>query len=328
MQTSWLRIIPVGIIYFLLYYFIFYFLIKKLDLKTPGREDDDQQVKLYTKADVNARKSQKGDSENVADDPLSADITRGLGGKKNIDGVDCCATRLRCTVYNADLVDDALLKSTGASGVIHKGNGVQVVYGPNVTVIKSNLEDYLETAPDIEYTKDSIGSVEETEAPQEEKTEQKVTKTIVISSPITGVAADLSTAPDEAFAGRMMGDGAVVTPTDAIVKAPEDGEVVFVFDTKHAIGFMTDSGLSMLLHIGIDTVQLNGKGFEVFVENGQKVKKGDPMMKLDLEYLKEHAPSVTSPVLCTELEDNQKVRLLKDGEIKAGEELFAVDFYE
>ena len=135
----------------------------------------------------------------------------------------------------------------------------------------------------------------------------------MISSPITGVAADLSTAPDEAFAGRMMGDGAVVTPTDAIVKAPEDGE---------------DSGLSMLLHIGIDTVQLNGKGFEVFVENGQKVKKGDPMMKLDLEYLKEHAPSVTSPVLCTELEDNQKVRLLKDGEIKAGEELFAVDFYE
>lgn len=170
--------------------------------------------------------------------------------------------------------------------------------------------------------------MEKTEAPQEEKTEQKVTKTIVISSPITGVAADLSTAPDEAFAGRMMGDGAVVTPTDAIVKAPEDGEVVFVFDTKHAIGFMTDSGLSMLLHIGIDTVQLNGKGFEVFVENGQKVKKGDPMMKLDLEYLKEHAPSVTSPVLCTELEDNQKVRLLKDGEIKAGEELFAVDFYE
>ena len=285
-------------------------------------------MKLYTKADVNARKSQKVDSENVADDPLSADITRGLGGKKNIDGVDCCATRLRCTVYNADLVDDTLLKSTGASGVIHKGNVVQVIYGPNVTVIKSNLEDYLETAPDIEYTKDSISSVEETEEPQEEKTEQKVTKTIVISSPITGVAADLSTAPDEAFAGRMMGDGAVVTPTDAIVKAPEDGEVVFVFDTKHAIGFMTDSGLSMLLHIGIDTVQLNGKGFEVFVENGQKVKKGDPMMKLDLEYLKEHAPSVTSPVLCTELEDNQKVRLLKDGEIKAGEELFAVDFYE
>ncbi len=328
-KTSWLRIIPVGIIYFFLYYFIFSFLIKKLNLKTPGREDDNQEVKLYTKADVNARKSKKTDStENGTDDPLSADITRGLGGKKNIDGVDCCATRLRCTVFNADLVDDALLKSTGASGVIHKGNGVQIVYGPHVTVIKSNLEDYLETAPDIEYTKDSEETVEEDVPAQEEQTETKVTKTIVVSSPITGVAADLSTAPDEAFAGRMMGDGAVVTPTDAIVKAPEDGEVVFVFETKHAIGFMTDSGLSMLLHIGIDTVQLGGKGFEVFVENGQKVKKGDPMMKLDLDYLAGHAPSLTSPVLCTELEDNQKIRLLKDGEIKAGEELFAVDFYE
>lgn len=125
-----------------------------------------------------------------------------------------------------------------------------------------------------------------------------------------------------------MGDGAVVTPQDALITAPEDGEVVFVFDTKHAIGFLTDSGLSMLLHIGIDTVKLEGKGFEVLVENGQKVKKGDPMMRLDLSYLSENAPSLASPVLCTELEDNQKIRLLKEGEIKAGEPLFAVDFYE
>lgn len=140
-------------------------------------------MKLYTKADVNARKSKKTDStENGTDDPLSADITRGLGGKKNIDGVDCCATRLRCTVFNADLVDDALLKLTGASGVIHKGNGVQIVYGPHVTVIKSNLEDYLETAPDIEYTKDSEETVEEDVPAQEEQTETKVTKTIVVSS--------------------------------------------------------------------------------------------------------------------------------------------------
>ena len=335
-KTSWLRIIPVGIIYFFLYYFIFYFLIKKLDLKTPGREDDDQQVKLYTKADVNARKSQKVDSENVADDPLSADITRGLGGKKNIDGVDCCATRLRCTVYNADLVDDTLLKSTGASGVIHKGNGVQVIYGPNVTVIKSNLEDYLETAPDMEYTEsneDLSGEInKKIEDKQENEpnadNEKKVVKTVVVSSPITGTAADLSTAPDEGFAGKMMGDGAVVTPEDAIIKAPEDGEVVFVFDTKHAIGFMTDSGLSLLLHIGIDTVKLDGKGFEVFVESGQKVKKGEPLMKIDIDYLKENAPSLVSPVLCTELEDNQKVRLLKTGDIKAGDELFAIDIYE
>ena len=327
-KTSWLLIIPVGIIYFFLYYFIFSFLIKKMNLKTPGREDDDQEVKLYTKADVNAKRENASKNGEAVQDELSELITRGLGGKKNIDGVDCCATRLRCTVIKPDLVDDALLHSTGASGVIHKGSGIQIVYGPHVTVIKSNLEDYLETAPDVEYTKDNIDSMEETKEVQEEHREEKVTKTITVSSPITGIAADLATAPDEAFAGRMMGDGAVVTPQDALITAPEDGEVVFVFDTKHAIGFLTDSGLSMLLHIGIDTVKLEGKGFEVLVENGQKVKKGDPMMRLDLSYLSENAPSLASPVLCTELEDNQKIRLLKEGEIKAGEPLFAVDFYE
>ena len=327
-KTSWLLIIPVGIIYFFLYYFIFSFLIKKMNLKTPGREDDDQEVKLYTKADVNAKRENASKNGEAVQDELSELITRGLGGKKNIDGVDCCATRLLCTVIKPDLVDDALLRSTGASGVIHKGSGIQIVYGPHVTVIKSNLEDYLETAPDVEYTKDNIDSMEETKEVQEEHREEKVTKTITVSSPITGIAADLATAPDEAFAGRMMGDGAVVTPQDALITAPEDGEVVFVFDTKHAIGFLTDSGLSMLLHIGIDTVKLEGKGFEVLVENGQKVKKGDPMMRLDLSYLSENAPSLASPVLCTELEDNQKIRLLKEGEIKAGEPLFAVDFYE
>ena len=328
-KTSWLRIIPVGIIYFILYYVIFSFLIKKLNLKTPGREDDTQEVKLYTKADVNAKRSAKGDDGNISsEDTLSEMITRGLGGKNNIDSVDCCATRLRCTVASADLVDDVLLKSTGASGVIHKGNGVQIIYGPNVTVIKSNLEEYLETAPDIIYTNDNEMRSESDDAMQSQEIEGSVAKTVIVSSPITGVAADLSTAPDEAFADRMMGDGAVVTPTDAIVKAPEDGDVAFVFDTKHAIGFTTDSGLSLLIHVGIDTVKLDGKGFEVFVENSQQVKKGDPLMKLDIAYLKEHAPSIVSPVLCTELEDNQKVRLLREGEIKSGEELFAVDFYE
>ena len=174
---------------------------------------------------------------------------------------------------------------------------------------------------------DAPADVQE-ETAKEEKKETKVTKTVVISSPVTGVAADLSTAPDEAFAGRMMGDGAVVTPEKAVVTAPEDGEVCFVFETKHAIGFLTDSGISLLLHMGIDTVKLNGEGFRIFVENGQKVKKGDKLMELDLDYLKANAPSIVSPILCTELEDNQKIRLLKEGKIKAGEALFAVDFYE
>lgn len=338
-KTSWIRIIPVGIIYFFLYYFIFKFLIKKFNFKTPGREDEEEETKLFTRADVNARK--EGNTETGGEievDPVSAAITRGLGGKLNISDVDCCATRLRCTVNKSDLVNDAILKSTGASGVIHKGTGVQVIYGPNVTVIKSNLEDYLETAANEEYAADTAGDdvvqdgaahgesgTDSTKDGQIHEKEGKVVKSIVISSPVKGLAADLSTTPDEAFAGKMMGDGAVVTPMDSIVRAPEDGEVCFVFDTKHAIGFMTDTGISILIHVGIDTVKLNGEGFEVLVENGQKVKKGEPMLRLDLDYLRSHAPSTATPVLCTELEDNQRIRLLKDGDIEAGEALFAVE---
>ena len=336
-KTSWIRIIPVGIIYFFLYYFIFSFLIKKLDLKTPGREDDDTETKLYTKADVNAKKAGNAESGAASgsgsEDSLSAEITKGLGGAANIEDVDCCATRLRCTVTKPELVNDGILKATGASGVVHRGQGVQVIYGPSVTVVKANLEDYLEHAPKEFYEpqKDAESTSQNTSEDgkiEDKAEEKKVVDTIVISSPITGLAADLSTTPDEAFAGRMMGDGAVVTPEDAIVRAPEDGEVCFVFDTKHAIGFMTESGVSLLIHVGIDTVKLEGKGFECFVENGQTVKKGDPMLKLDLDYLKANAPSIASPVLCTELEDNQKIRLLKEGEIKAGDELFAIDVYE
>lgn len=362
-KTSWLRVIPVGIVYFFLYYIIFSFLIRKFDFKTPGREEDDSETKLYTKADVNARKQGGGKSDSSNDnasdtknnsDTISENITRGLGGKRNISDVDCCATRLRCTVHNAELINDSLLKSTGASGVIHKGNGVQIIYGPNVTVVKSNLEDYLENAPDEENTninsdieinhsntdnnnsnKENNNSKIYKETDNNEKTESKkanekstIAETITISSPIGGRAAALSTAPDEAFAGKMMGDGAVVTPTDPVIRAPENGTVSFVFDTKHAIGFTTDSGISLLIHIGIDTVKLNGEGFDVFVSNGQTVRKGEPMIILNLNYLKDNAPSLVSPIVCTELKDNQKIRLLKEGDIQSGEALFAVDVYK
>ena len=329
-KTSWLRIIPVGIIYFILYYVIFTFLIKKFDFKTPGREDDDTETKLYTKADVNARR-EAGTKTAAADDPVSEAITRGLGGKQNISDVDCCATRLRITVNDASKVRDEIIKQTGSRGIVKKGQGVQIIYGPQVTVIKAKLEEYLDHAPEFFEEEEEPQAEAPQEAAREEETvseEKKPVKSVVISSPITGVAADLSTAPDEGFAGRMMGDGAVVTPQENLITAPEDGEVVFVFETKHAIGFETASGFAMLFHIGIDTVALEGKGFEVFVSDGQKVKKGDPLMKIDMAYIQEHAPSLCSPVLCTELEENQKVRLLAEGPVRAGDPLFAVDIYE
>ena len=304
-KTSWLWILVVGAVYFFMYYFLFFYLIRKLDLKTPGRENSDE-VKLYTRADVDKRKGRK--EKNESQDEISAGILKGLGGKDNISDVDCCATRLRCTVYRAELVDDNILKATGASGVVHKGNGVQIIYGPRVTVIKSNFEDYLENVPE---------HVEESE---------EVEKDVkVIASPITGIAAELSTAPDEGFAGKMMGDGVVVTPTEEYVVAPEDGEVTFVFETKHAIGFTTSDGTALLIHVGIDTVKLDGNGFEVFVKDGQKVKKGQKMLKLDLDYIKTHAPSLCSPILCTELVDGESVRLLSSGKVIALDPLFAIE---
>ena len=321
-KTSWIWIVIVGIGYFVVYYFMFSFLIKKFDFKTPGREEGED-VKLYTRKDVEEKK--KGGKEGVNEQ--SRMICAGLGGKKNISDVDCCATRLRCTVFDAAKVDDALLKSTGASGVIHKGQGVQIIYGPKVTVIKSDLEDYLENAPEEEEIQMSAPT-KDVQKEQSADAGKKVVKTIMVASPFDGNAAELETAPDEGFAGKMMGDGAVVEPTEDIVKAPVDATVSFVFPTKHAIGLQLEDGMEMLLHIGIDTVKLDGKGFEVLTEEGAKVKKGDALIKIDRDYIMSHAPSLVSPILCTDLSDNQKIRMVKTGKIKAGEELFAIDIYE
>ena len=322
-KTSWIRIIPAGIIYFFLYYFIFSFLIKKFDLKT----------KLYTKADVNARKAQKDERGNSpagdGRDSRSEAIANALGGKKNITSVDCCATRLRCSVEKSELVDEKLLKATGAVGVIKKGQGVQVIYGPQVSVIKSNLESYLAAAPDTEYSEKAAAveekvssGVEETEAKSGEKAgvqeaesqksesqeaESPVKKGRTLYSPFTGTVKPITEAPDPAFAGKMMGDGFLVEPENGIVLAPEDAEIVFVFPSKHAIGLKTKDGVEFLLHIGIDTVKLDGKGFEVFVKDGDSVKRGDKLMEFDLQYIREHAPSDVCLTVFTGLKEGEEI---------------------
>ena len=385
-KTGWLWIVVVGVFYFIIYYFLFSFLIKKLNLRTPGRFDDDE-VKLYKRSDVDAKKkgssgtdlgdtavsesdgvagsksggtagSDEGDgSKEAIANELSIAICKGLGGKDNISDVDCCATRLRCTVFNADLVNDSVLRMTGASGVVHKGNGVQIIYGPKVTVIKSDFEEFLESdlADTIgketealrENHKDSIRENNENDTIERNKNgtmesnenngngitrkETSITsggKKILVLSPITGFADKIENVPDEAFASKMMGDGAAVTPRAPIVKAPVDGEVTFVFDSKHAIGIKDSNGLNYIIHVGIDTVKLGGKGFDVFVRAGDKVKYGDTLMKLDLEYLKKNATSIVSPVLCTDMNNRMTIKLLKEGAVQAGEELFEIEISE
>ena len=323
-KTSWLMIIPVGIIYFILYYVIFSVLIKKLDLKTPGREDDDGETKLFTKADYLAKQGAgaggNGSAGNEGDEK-SMLITQGLGGKKNISDVDCCATRLRCTVVKPELVNEGILKATSPSGIIRKGQGIQIIYGPGVSVIKSNLEDYLETAPDEEY------HAEETEPSGAETADMgknaagEGTVRKILCSPVTGEAAPITDASDEAFAGKMMGDGYIVRPAEGMVYAPEDAEVSFVFPSKHAVGLRSADGTEYLIHIGVDTVNLNGQGFETFVKDGDQVKKGDRLIGFDIKYIQENAKSDECIIVFTSLQEGEEIHLMKPGSAEKMDEV-------
>lgn len=316
-KTNWLMVVVVGIVYFVVYYLLFSFLIKKMDWKTPGREDNDE-VKLYRRSDVDAKKAGEVDAAG-SEDAVSELICRGLGGKKNISDVDCCATRLRCTVYDASLVNDRLLNESGASGVIHKGQGVQIIYGPSVTVIKSNFEDYLVKAPNelvqLEAASVEADSVENAQsvagqkaAVQEEKEECKApAMERELASPLAGVVTPITEAPDEAFAAKIMGDGYVVLPENGEVVAPEDCEVVMVFPTGHALGLRAADGLEYLIHIGVDTVKLDGKGFTTHISEGDFVKKGDKLVSFDLQYIRENAASDAVMVVLTSLKEGEEV---------------------
>lgn len=288
-KTSWLRIIPVGIIYFLLYYGIFKFLILKFNLKTPGREDEDTETRLYTKADYNAAKE-----SGVKGAEVSALITAGLGGKANIEDVDCCATRLRCTIKDPEKVQEALLKQSGSRGVILKGKGIQVIYGPQVAVLKTNLEAFLQTSA-ADQVSSQVSSGEE------------------IKSPMNGTVIPLSEVPDAVFSSEMLGKGFGVEPSEGKAYAPVDGEVTTVFDTKHAIGLMSKHGVELLIHIGMDTVKLNGKGFDVKVKTGDQVKAGDLLAEFDMDLIKGEGYPVTTAVVVTNTDDCEEI-----GEVRTG----------
>ena len=328
-KTSWLRIIPAGMVYFLLYYFLFSFLIKKFDLKTPGREDDDEETKLYTKVDVNARRTEakEGESGSQAEnskDSRSAAIAMGMGGRNNITSVDCCATRLRCSIADSSLVDEKLLKSTGAVGVIVKGQGIQIIYGPQVTVIKSELEAYLAEEHEEDTAEATDGAenmgtkvTAETEASVNLAESKNIAENVhKLYSPFQGVLKPITEAPDEAFASKAMGDGYLVMPENGTVVAPEDGEVMFVFPSKHAIGLKAADGTEYLLHIGVDTVKLNGEGFTVFVSDGQKIKKGEKLMEFDPAYIREHAVSDACIVIFTGLTEGESLSLEGEKQVK------------
>ena len=312
-KTHWVWVVVVGAVYFVLYYIIFRFMISKFNYKTPGR-DDAEEVKLYTRADVNARNAASG-SVPAGNDPVSALIVEGLGGAANLSDVDCCATRLRCTVKDAALVKQDVLKASGASGVICKGNGVQVVYGPKVAVIKAKLEDYLENAP---KTSAATAAPAPATAPA---TPAAAAKDTVLSACLNGTVVPLAEVKDEAFASGALGDGIAIEPIDGELVAPADGEISSTFETHYAVGMTTVDGAELLMHIGIDTVKLGGKHFTYLVNEGDKVKKGQPLIRFELEAIKAEGYPVTTPLIVCNTDDYAAVAAKASGTVKQGDAL-------
>ena len=313
-KTHWVWVVVVGAVYFVLYYIIFRFMISKFDYKTPGR-DDAEEVKLYTRADVNARSAASGSTAPAGDDPVSALIVEGLGGADNLSDVDCCATRLRCTVKDVALVKQDVLKASGASGVICKGNGVQVVYGPKVAVIKAKLEDYLENAPKTPAATAAPAPATAPAAPA------AAAKDTVLSACLNGTVVPLAEVKDEAFASGALGDGIAIEPIDGELVAPADGEISSTFETHHAVGMTTVDGAELLMHIGIDTVKLGGKHFTYLVSEGDKVKKGQPLIRFELEAIKAEGYPVTTPLIVCNTDDYAAVVAKASGTVKQGDAL-------
>ncbi len=325
-KTNWIWIVIIGLIYAVVYYFVFYFMITKMNLATPGREADDIEPKLYRRSDVEAAKSEKAGGS--SDDTVSALILKGLGGKKNLSDVDCCATRLRITVLDVEKVNDSLLKESGASGVIRKGNGVQVIYGPRVSVVKSNLEAFMDSPqsddPDSVLGNSSPESAEEKPQPQEKPAHEEAAE-IMMYSHLNGTVVDLEDVEDDVFSQKILGEGIAVEPSEGKLYAPCDGKVDSIFDTKHAVNILSADGAEVLLHIGIDTVKLGGKHFESHVSDGQEIKKGDLLITFDIEAIKSEGYKVTTPLIIGNTDDYSAIAAAAKGKISAGSEILKIN---
>lgn len=324
-KTNWIWIVIVGLAYAVVYYFVFYFMITKLNLKTPGREADGEETKLYTRSDMNTKK-ETTEKSNAESERVSALILKGLGGRSNISDIDCCATRLRVTVMDPGLIKDSLLKESGASGVIHKGNGVQIIYGPQVSVIKSALEDFLEK-PDSDNAEamQDITFARNTAHPETTDRKAENSKnTITLSAHMNGRFVPLENVQDEAFSSKVLGEGAAIEPEEGKLYSPCDGKVEMVFDTGHAVSLVSENGCEILLHIGIDTVKLNGKFFKTHVSDGQEIHKGDLLISFELDEIRKAGYQTTTPMIICNTDDYETVEIVSAEHVTAGNKIIEI----
>ena len=304
-QTNAWIVIPVGIVFAFIYYFGFRFAIRKFNLMTPGREDVDED-------EDDAPASSAGD--------LPYNILDAMGGQENIAHLDACITRLRVSVNDVKQVDKNRLKKLGASGVLEVGDNIQAIFGPKSDTIKSQMQDIIRGKAPRRVETNANEEVEqqiEEVNPEALQTERNNEKFV---APITGEIKDITEVPDQVFSGKMMGDGFAIVPTEGTIVSPITGKVVNVFPTKHAIGLESKAGREVLIHVGIDTVKLEGKGFEALVKEGDQVEAGQPLLEVDLDYIKENAPSIITPIVFTNLKEGQQVTIEKSGNINRNDE--------
>ena len=302
-KTQWWLVIPVGLVYAVIYYFVFRFLIVKLKYKTPGREDKQSQAVTASATEL----------------PYA--VLEAMGGKANIKHLDACITRLRVEVNDKSKVDVPGLKDLCASGVLEVGNNMQAIFGPKSDQIKHEMQQIMngqvvENPTTMEDDKDETVVVAEDKSATSELSH-------IVHAPLTGEVTPLSEVPDQVFSEKMMGDGIAIKPSQGEVRAPFNGKVQMIFPTKHAIGLVSDSGLELLIHIGLDTVKLNGEGFTLHVEEGQEVKQGDLLINFDLDYIRNHAKSDITPIIVTQGNiTNLDFKQGEHGNISFGDQLF------
>lgn len=299
-RTKWWILIPVGIAFFVIYYLFFMFMIKKLDLKTPGRTTHSNEVAKEIK-----------DTVDMGSEDLAVNIIKGLGGANNIKNVNACFSRLRVSVADPSLVDSNVFSERlNASGVSILGNNVQVIYGniaPNIA--KSVIAE-------LSGNKHHESAEKEVMAENISNDPMKLDQ---IVSPFTGQVIDITDVKDHVFADKVMGDGFAIELTDPLVKSPINGRVIGIFNTKHAISLLDNYGNEILLHIGLDTVELAGEGFRIHVEKGDTISAGETIAEIDIHLVKEHGYSLVSPIVFTNLDKNEyKVQITSDSMVEAG----------
>ena len=318
-KTSWLHVIPVGILYFIVYFIVFRVMILKFNYQTPGHEKD------------NAAPVNNADNK-------SQQILDGLGGLENISDLSCCATRLRVTLHQPSKLNKEKLLATGAAAVVANGDGVQVVYGPEVTVIHARLQDYIaQIIPASSSTADNSAAVPTTSAEVSNPAVSAEAKdsdnlsvadaiTDIVYAPCNGTVIPLKEINDGVFSEGYIGEGLAIEPVDGSFYAPFDCSVAMVFDTHHAIALHTANDTELILHVGLDTVKLNGQHLEVFVQEGQKIQKGDLILRADLEGIQSAGYRTVTPVVITGAGGAESVELLKTGPVHIGDAVLKVHY--